>query len=135
MAAIFTFNKQEKLKSKKLIESLFANGKSFLVFPVKVMYLPITETVDFPLKIGVTASSRNFKKAVDRNRIKRILREQYRLNKLPLHTYVQENNLQLAVFFMYIDKSVVTTAVMKKKMPIIINKLIQVLHETNTTPA
>ena len=62
-----TFNKQEKLKSRKLTKQLFAEGKSFLVFPIKVVYLPIVELVDFPIKVGVSASSKTFKHAVDRN--------------------------------------------------------------------
>lgn len=126
----FTFNKQEKLKSRKLIQQLFAEGKSFLVFPVKVMYLQKTEPMDFPLKIGVSASSRSFKKAVDRNRIKRVLREQYRLNKLPLHQFITKNNQQIAVFFLYISKALPEKGLVEKKMPIIIQKLITALDET-----
>jgi len=133
--SIYTFNKQEKLKSKKLIESVFTKGKSFLVFPVKVMYLVVDEPLDFPIKIGVTASSRSFKKAVDRNRIKRILREQYRLHKLPLHEFTTEHQIQIAVFFMFIDKAVPPTSLVKKKMPLIIEKLIKSLDETITTNA
>ncbi|MBC7720444.1 MAG: ribonuclease P protein component [Pedobacter sp.] len=126
----FTFNKQEKLKSRKLIQQLFAEGKSFLVFPVKVMYLQVAEPMDFPLKVGVSASSRSFKKAVDRNKIKRVLREQYRLNKLPLHNFVTENNQHTAVFFLYIGKALPEKGLIEKKMPIIIQKLITTFNET-----
>lgn len=129
----FTFNKQEKLKSRKLIQQLFADGKSFLVFPIKVMYLQVTEAMDFPLKIGVSASSRSFKKAVDRNRIKRVLREQYRLNKLPLHQFITEKNQQIAVFFLYIGKALPEKGLVEKKMPIIIQKLITTFNETIAT--
>ncbi len=131
----FTFNKQEKLKSRKLIQQLFTDGKSFLVFPVKVLYLPITEAVDYPIKIGVSASSRSFKKAVDRNRIKRVLREQYRLNKLPLHQFITDNKQQLAVFLLYINKTMPEKGLVEKKMPIIIQKLITNLNETAATTA
>jgi ribonuclease P protein component len=133
--ATFTFNKQEKLKSRKLTKQLFAEGKSFLVFPIKVMYLPIKEPLDFPIKIGVSASSRTFKHAVDRNRIKRVMKEQYRLNKLPLHQYATANNKQVIAFFLYINKILPEKGLVEKKMPIIINKLMQALHETTATTA
>ena len=128
--ATLTFNKQEKLKSRKLTKQLFAEGKSFLVFPIKVVYLPITDVVDFPIKIGVSASSRTFKHAVDRNRIKRVLKEQYRLNKLPLHQHIIATKQQIAIFFIFIDKIVPQNGLVERKMPIIINKLIHTLNET-----
>ena len=128
--ATLTFNKQEKLKSRKLTKQLFAEGKSFLVFPIKVVYLPITDVVDFPIKIGVSASSRTFKHAVDRNRIKRVLKEQYRLNKLPLHQHIIATKQQIAIFFIFIDKIVPQNGLVERKMPVIINKLIHTLNET-----
>ena len=67
-----------------MLNQLFAEGKSFSVFPVKVFYLPIQKEGKQMIKVGVGVSARNFKKAVDRNRIKRLLRECYRLNKLSL---------------------------------------------------
>ena len=60
--------------------------------------------LDNIVKTGVGASSRQFKKAVQRNRIKRVLREAYRLNKQPLHQFLQTHNRQLVVFLLYIDK-------------------------------
>jgi ribonuclease P protein component len=125
----YHFNKNEKLKSRKLTEQLFAKGDTFLVFPVKVLYIVVKEPLDYSIKIGVTASSKKFKKAVDRNRIKRILKEQYRLNKHPLHSYVNGKNLQVIVFFIYIDKVLPTKGLLDKKMPIIIDKLIKAIDE------
>ena len=75
------FPKEEKLKSRKLIEKLFSEGKSISRFPLRLVYVK----TEFPGTAGVQAavsvSKRKFKKAVDRNRIKRLLREAYRLNK------------------------------------------------------
>ena len=124
-----TFNKQEKLKSRKLTKQLFAEGKSFLVFPIKVVYLPIVELVDFPIKVGVSASSKTFKHAVDRNRIKRVLKEQYRLYKLPLHKHITATKQQIAIFFIFIDKILPQNGLVERKMPIIIQKLITTLNE------
>jgi ribonuclease P protein component len=128
MAKTFSYNKAEKLKSRKLLEQLFANGKSFLVFPVKVIYLQVDASEATSLvQAGVGASSRNFKHATDRNRIKRLLREHYRLNKIPLHEFLEVNNKKVAVFFLYIDKAMPEKHVLPIKMPVVIDKLINAL--------
>jgi ribonuclease P protein component len=127
----YNFNKQEKLKSRKLIEQLFKSKGTFLVFPVKVVYMIVDEPMDFPVKVGVSASKKSFKTAVDRNRIKRLLKENYRLNKHPLHQYITDNGKQVAVFLMYIDKVLPENELLQKKMPLVIDKLIKALHETS----
>ena len=77
----FKYSKQDKLKSKKLIEQLFTEGKSVTAYPLKLIYLKTEFEDDSILKTGVSVSKRLHKTAVDRNRIKRLLREAYRLNK------------------------------------------------------
>lgn len=109
------------------MEQLFATKKSFSIFPVKVFYTEVQEQLDFPLKVGVGASSKVFKKAVDRNRIKRLLREAYRLNKQPLHNFANEQEKQVAVFMLFIDKTLPTITELQTKMPLVIDKLIKQL--------
>lgn len=128
-AADYTYPKIEKLKSRKLAEALFNRGRSFTGFPVKVYYLKIEGETDFPVKIGMGASSRNFKKSVDRNRIKRLLREAYRTEKLPLHQYLREHQLNLAIFLLYVDKTLPEKGMLKAKMPVLLQRLIKVLDE------
>jgi len=95
----------------------------------------VEEPLDFPVKVGVSASKKNFKTAVDRNRIKRLLKENYRLNKHPLYQYIKESGKQVSVFFMYIDKKLPENELLQRKMPLVIDKLIKTLHETsNPTP-
>ncbi|WP_431133000.1 ribonuclease P protein component [Psychroserpens mesophilus] len=77
----FSYPKKEKLKHQKLVEKLFSEGKSVSVFPLRMVYLKTDFKDDAKFKTGVSTSKRNFKNAVDRNRIKRLLREAYRLNK------------------------------------------------------
>ena len=77
----YTLGKLERLKSKKLIEKLYEQGNSVKYFPLRMVYLQTEHTSDFPAQVGVSVSKRNFKLAVDRNRIKRLLRESYRLQK------------------------------------------------------
>lgn len=97
-----SYPKKEKLKSQKLIEQLFSEGKSVSAFPLRMVYLKTEhedDTVQF--KTGVSVSKRNFKKAVDRIHIKRLLREAYRLNKS-----VYFNNIlsSYALMILYIGK-------------------------------
>lgn len=75
------------------------------------------------IQAAVTASSRNFKKAVDRNRVKRVLREAYRLQKLPLQNFLKEQNKSLAVFFIYTGKGLPVFAEVHKRMETILQKL------------
>ena len=72
-----TYSKEEKLKSKKLIDALFSEGQSVAAFPLRLVYLETTFTETILAKTGVSVSKRNFKTAVQRNRIKRLLRESY----------------------------------------------------------
>lgn len=92
----YTYQKSEKLKSKKTIESLFTEGKSVAQFPLRIVYIPlINETEN---KVGVSVSKKYFKKAVDRNYYKRVLRECYRLNKSILF---QDLEKKYAIMFFY----------------------------------
>jgi ribonuclease P protein component len=127
MAGTFSYNKFEKLKSRKQIELLFAQGKSISSFPVKVFYLPVEHTPEHPVQVGVGVSARNFKKAVDRNTIKRRMREAYRLHKLPLHEHVVAAQKSVAVFILWIDKQLPTTAALQDLMPGVLEKLIKQL--------
>ena len=80
-----TFGKQEKLKSRKLIERLFEEGKSVKKYPIRLVYLQTDHTSDLPAQVGFSVPKRHFKRAVDRNRIKRLLREAYRIQKKELY--------------------------------------------------
>ena len=77
-----TYPRKEKLKSKKLIEALFIEGRSVKSFPLRLIYMetPLKEE-GISHQVSVSVSKRNFKLAVSRNRIKRLMRESYRLHK------------------------------------------------------
>lgn len=109
----FSYNKQEKLKSKKLIKQLFDEGKTISVFPLRLLYLKTVNHSDSLIKAGVTVSKRNFKNAVDRNRIKRLMREVYRLNKPFLYKNIKNNYIFM---FIFLDKKEVKYAKLDEKM-------------------
>lgn len=129
MKGAYSFGKQEKLKSRKLIEQVFTGGKAIAATPLRLIYTKPQVEMDVPVKVGVTVSSRNFKKAVDRNRIKRLLREAYRLNKAELLAHVAETNQQIVAFIIYTDRMLPEYSVINEKMQVILAKLIKATSE------
>ena len=99
----FTLKANERLKSAKVIQRLFKEGKSLASFPVRVTYIE-TEQQATPLQAGFTVNKKYFKKAVDRNRIKRLMRESYRLQKNDLKNELVKENKNLALFFIFTGK-------------------------------
>ncbi len=97
----FTFTKQEKLKSKKLIQQLFEEGNSFSKFPLRIVYLKIEHNSNYSILASFSVPKRKCKRAVDRNRIKRLLREAYRLHK---HTIYQSVKDKYIIMFTYLDE-------------------------------
>jgi ribonuclease P protein component len=123
MAKKFTLHKDERLKRRKIIEQLFGEGKSVAVFPLRVQYKLYAEVLSSPLQAGFTASSRQFKKAVDRNRIKRLMREAYRLQKIPLQEKLAAKQQQLALFFIYTGKELPDYTTISEKIGVALKKL------------
>lgn len=130
----FGFGKREKLKSRKLIEELFLTGQSFPLFPLRVTYR-FFSSGESGIQVGVTVSKRYFKKAVDRNRIKRLMREAYRLEKHPLNDVVQKRKMKGIIFFMFTDKSITSLEVIRQAMQTSISRLIQKLPEVHEDPS
>ena len=123
----FSFPQKEKLKSKKLIEQLFEQGKSINNYPLKLVYLKTVFEDNAKIKTGVIAPKKSFKKAVHRNRIKRLLREAYRLNK-PLVF----NNIEggFAFMILYLGKEMPNYQLVNEKMKCLLKKFYEKnLHE------
>jgi ribonuclease P protein component len=96
-----TLGKQERLKSKTLIGNLYKEGKAVKKYPLRLVYLQAEHSSQYPAQVGVSVPKRNFKKAVHRNRLKRLLRETYRKQKQLVY-----NNIDKPYVFMisYIGK-------------------------------
>lgn len=115
----FTYGKSEKLKSKKLIDQLFTEGQSVSAYPLRLVYLNTTFNDNNIAKTGVSVSKRHFKTAVARNRIKRLLRESYRLNKAE---YFNNLTTQHAFMVLYIGKDIPTYTLVETKMKLLFEK-------------
>jgi ribonuclease P protein component len=122
----YFFRKEDKLKSRKAIQTLFSKGNHFTVFPLKVYWLHANEQA--VLQAGISVSSRNFKKAVDRNRIKRLIREAYRLQKNQLQEQLIKEEKQLSLFIIYIGKDLPEYSAVFDNTGAIIKKLGRIIH-------
>lgn len=101
----FTFTKDERLSSRKIIAELYEKGKSFIVFPFRLVWLETILPSAFPVQIVLSVPSKNFRKAVDRNRIKRQMREVYRKNKSAVYSLLQKEKNQCAIMIIFTGKS------------------------------
>jgi ribonuclease P protein component len=118
----FTLNKQEKLKSKKLIEQLFIEGKSVSAYPLKLIYLKTNHDGQYPIKAGVSVSKRKFKNAVNRNKIKRLLREAYRTNKHIIYEHCSDKYIFM---FLYVDENEQNYVFIEEKMTALVQKFLK----------
>ncbi|TLP80702.1 ribonuclease P protein component [Maribacter sp. ACAM166] len=123
-----SFGKKEKLKSKIRITQLFDEGKGVSSFPLKLIYMPVQQK-SISIQAGVTVSKRNFKSAVDRNRIKRLLRESYRLNKALVFNNTDAN---FAFLFLYLGKDMPSFELVDQKMKLVLNKFKLQIDEKNS---
>ena len=120
-----TLSKKERLSWKRYIDLLFAQGQSFVAFPLRVVYLPTEEEMPVPVSIMVSVPKKRFKRAVKRNLIKRQVREAYRVRKYDLIEPLSEKNKNMLIAFLYLDKEIRPFTDMEKAM----NKALAILRD------
>ncbi|MET4074678.1 ribonuclease P protein component [Hymenobacter sp. UYCo722] len=124
----YTFPKEEHLCRKKLIEELFSKqSSSFGVYPLRIVWIKAAAPTSAPPQVLISVSKRTFKRAVDRNRLKRLIREAYRLNKYRLTE--QPNGHEIALL------GIIFTGKEKSPLTLVERKLISAFHRLlGTTP-
>ena len=126
MAGKYTLGKTERLKSRKKIEALFSSGQRITSVPFLVYYRVHNDSELSKLQAGFNASKKNFKKAVDRNRAKRILREVYRLQNTALKNKVKTGEKSLDIFIIYTGKDLPVYTEVSVKFEPVLQKLIAI---------
>ncbi len=117
----YRLGKKSRIKSRKLTDALFASGKSAAVFPLRAVYQLADGNGN--LKAGFSVSKRNFKAATKRNRIKRLMREAYRLQKPILENVLQEQQKTMQVFFLFTAKELPDYKMVFEKMKLLLQKI------------
>jgi ribonuclease P protein component len=138
---LFTYQKADKLKSRKQTQYLFSKGQSMNAFPIKLIYT-IESATDLigdynvaaiisngVLQTGVGAPSRTFRKAVARNRVKRLLREGYRLEKPEFLSHAALQGKRVNLFFLYTDATVLTQSTIQEKIKQLLTRLSEKLND------
>ncbi|OCB69565.1 ribonuclease P protein component [Flavobacterium piscis] len=124
----FTYPKKERLKSKTTIGLLFSEGKSVSKYPLRLVYRQAEVDAAEKIKMGVSVSKKYFKRAVDRNYFKRVLRETYRLNKHLLLDNVQE---PYSLMFFYQTKDKLSYEEINTKTIQLFEKFLLQVNKTN----
>jgi ribonuclease P protein component len=117
-----SFGKAQKLKSKKLIDQLFVEGKSLKSFPLKLVYIPIVNIEEAELKTAVSVPKKLVKTAVKRNRIKRLMREVFRKNKYLVNSHLSSS---YALMFIYISRDEISYEKLEISMKKILEKFVE----------
>jgi len=125
-----TFKKEERLCKNKIIKILFEEGKKFHVYPFKIIWMDIESDSKYPARILISVSKRFFKKAVDRNKIRRQIREVYRKNKSLFYEYLSRQKKQCVFTILYTDSAFIPFIELEKKIIIILQRLIDEHEKT-----
>ena len=118
-----TFHKQERLCSKKQMELLFNKGSSKLAYPIKLQFLETPVDLEYPVQGMFVAPKRSFKKAHDRNKLKRRMREVYRLNKSAFYETLISKNKKYILAFIYIGKKIEEYDIIEKSILKLLNHI------------
>lgn len=120
-----SFSKPEHLCGEKRITRLFTQGKAFIAYPLRVVYIIAPREDNATASVMVSVPKKRFKRAVKRNRLKRLIREAYRLNKHELTEKLDEKGLQIHVAFNYVSDEVLDFEMIEKKLKVALQKLIE----------
>jgi len=118
-----SFKKEERLHSKKIIDLLFETGKSFSTGPVRTIWLKSKPKPGCPVQILITVPKKNISKAVQRNKLKRRMREAYRKNKSPLLELLNQKGNSISLAFVYTKNEVIAYQEIEEKIILSLQRL------------
>lgn len=121
-----TLGKQERLKSKILLGKLYKEGNSVKKFPLRMVFIQAEHTSNYPAQVGVSVPKRNFKKAVSRNKLKRLLRETYRKQKHIVYNAIEE---PYVFMISYIGKEELAYFELETKMEQLLHAFIEKINQ------
>ena len=124
-----TYKKEERLCSKKAFEVLIASGTSMFCFPFKLIWIKTDYPLSYPAQIAFSVPKRRFKKAHDRNLIKRRIREAYRLNKSNLYQFLEEKELRIQILVAYVSPQVMTYHEIERKTKTALENLMAAIEK------
>ena len=122
------FPKEERLSNKKLFERLFAGGKSFYIHPFRIIWIADNEA-PAGVSVAFAVPKKIFKRAVDRNKVRRRIKEAYRLNKDGLRVSVKGINRKVSFIFIYQDSTILEYEIISKAVVEVIDRLILEVHK------
>jgi len=118
-----TFRKDERLCKKVLITDLYNLGKSFTVYPFRLTYLVRDFPSDYPASLLISVPKRMIRQAVDRNIVKRRIRESYRKNKFILYDYLTEKQVKMIISITYTPKELLPYHLLQQKIIVLLQRL------------
>lgn len=126
---LLIFPKKEKLCGEIRIGKLFSEGNAFIAYPLRIVYQLSEEKSDVPVKILISVPKKKFKKAVNRNRIKRLIREAYRLNKTDFLSAMEKKEINLSLAITYVSDKETDFSKIQEKVTLALSKVLLVLND------
>jgi ribonuclease P protein component len=126
-----SFQKPERLKSRKAFENLLKKGSANFIFPYRIVWTVTKYEANSPAQIAFAVPKKRFKQAYKRNLIKRRSREAYRLNKPVLYEFLNKKKIQIHLLFVYIAPDILTFHEIEPKIKIALNSVMAALEKSN----
>lgn len=122
---MYTFKKEERLCSKRLLDKLFHSGSSFLVYPFRVLFIA-DESISHPSQVVISVAKKRYRRAHDRNLVKRRIREAYRLLKQDhLYIHLKQHDKKLLVALQYVGKEIESYHFIQKKLSAVFKQIVE----------
>ena len=121
----FSFGKQERLGSRKILENIFETGKAINEFPFRLLWIESPVEEKKILKIAISVPKKKIKRAVDRNKIKRLIKESYRLNKHTILSTIETSGKKFSAIIIFTGKEEMTYKETEAKIILTLHRFVQ----------